>query len=594
MDKFLEGIKIFFDWLITGFSNIIVEIGMVLQDSTIGIMGIYTFSVRWWCPILAILIFFRCILPLLHDKGYDVVWANLAIPNGHSIPLKHWKNSIGRSKLSDIVINFPFISRSHGVLSYDGNNWTITDLASKGGIKVNGERITKTGRVEEGDTISFANAEFLLLAPESGHENIPTIGYLKWFSGFGKDFISRKTLFMIIAFQILGGIQIAFSAKDEMKLTILFTILIFTVAECFYFFAISKFSKKYSELELMAFFLSGLSLLIIGSAAPQLLLKQLIAITTGIAVYFVIQLIVKDLSRANKLKYILIAGAIILLVLNLVIGEARFGAKNWINLGFITFQPMEFVKIAFVLAGTATLDKLLTARNLTAFIGFSAACIIVLVLISDLGTAAVFFGAFLVISFMRSGDLRTIAFIASGAALGAMAIIMLMPYIALRFKAWRHVWEFADTIGYQQTRTMIASASGGLMGVGGGNGYLVNVAASDTDLVFGILCEEWGLIIALIAVLMLVFFAFSTIFITNRCKSSFYAIAACGVASIFLSQTALNVFGSVDLLPLTGITLPFISNGGSSMVASWGLLAFIKAADERYRPEIVNNNEVNG
>lgn len=290
----------------------------------------------------------------------------------------------------------------------------------------------------------------------------------------------------------------------------------------------------------------------------------------------------------------LITGALILLVLNLVIGESRFGAKNWINLGFITFQPMEFVKIAFVLAGTATLDKLLTARNLTAFIGFSAACIIVLVIISDLGTAVVFFGAFLVIAFMRSGDLRTIAFIASGAALGAMAIIMLMPYIALRFKAWRHVWEFADTIGYQQTRTMIASASGGLMGLGGGNGYLVKVAASDTDLVFGILCEEWGLIIALIAVLMLVFFAFSTIFITNRCKSSFYAIAACGVASIFLIQTALNVFGSVDLLPLTGITLPFISNGGSSMVVSWALLAFIKAADERYRPEILNNNKASG
>lgn len=269
MDNFLENIGIFFEGIITVFSNIIVEIGKVLPDSTIGIMEIYTFSVRWWCPILAILIFFRCILPLLHDKGYDVVWANLVIPNGHSIPLKHWENSIGRSKLSDIVINLPFISRSHGVLSYDGDNWTITDLASKGGIKVNDERIVKTGRVEEGDTISFANAEFLLLPPEEGHENIPTTGYLKWFSGFGKNFSSRDTLFMIIAFQILGGIQIAFSNNYDMRSEIIFTILIFTVAECFYFFAISKFSKKYSELELMAFFLSGLSLLIIASAVPN-------------------------------------------------------------------------------------------------------------------------------------------------------------------------------------------------------------------------------------------------------------------------------------------------------------------------------------
>ena len=111
------------------------------------------------------------------------------------------------------------------------------------------------------------------------------------------------------------------------------------------------------------------------------------------------------------------------------------------------------------------------------------------------------------------------------------------------------------------------------------------MAASDTDLVFGVLCEEWGLIVALIAVLSIVFLAFFAFFLMRGCKSSFYAISACGAASIFLIQTALNVFGPIDLLPLTGVTLPFISNGGSSMVVCWALLSFIKAADERNRED---------
>jgi cell division protein FtsW (lipid II flippase) len=162
---------------------------------------------------------------------------------------------------------------------------------------------------------------------------------------------------------------------------------------------------------------------------------------------------------------------------------------------------------------------------------------------------------------------------------------MFLPYIASRFEAWGHVWQFADSIGYQQTRTMIYAASGGLIGLGGGNGYLVGIPASDTDLVFGILCEEWGLIVALAAVLTIIFLAFLVLFLMRGCKSSFYAISACGAASIFMIQTALNVFGSLDILPLTGVTLPFVSNGGSSMVVCWALLSFIKAADERYRPD---------
>jgi cell division protein FtsW (lipid II flippase) len=584
MDNVLESAKQIMDGIRAWADNVVAGVQAYLSNP-IEFSEFYTFVVRWIFPVLAVAILVRCVLPLLRDGGSNRIWGYLEIKDAYRIPVMHWENSIGRSKLSDIVINLPFISRSHAVLSYGENGWNITDLASKGGVRINGEQIEKSGSIEFGDTITFTTAEFQFLPAEEGYETIKRSSRLKWLTGLGRNLASGWTLLFILAFQLLGGLQIYLSMGEAADIKILYVFLLLIAVECVSYFILTKFTGKYRELELLAFFLSGLNLLVVSVAAPAQIVKQLVAIVIGIFVYFAIQYIIKDVGRGRKLKYVLVACSIVLMVLNLTIGEARFGARNWINLGFITFQPMEFVKVAFVLAGTATLDKLLTTRNLTAFIGFSGACIGALILMRDLGTSVIFFVTFLVIAFMRSGDIRTIAFITAGAVLGAFAVVTFLPYIASRFEAWGHVWEFADSIGYQQTRTMIAAASGGLLGMGGGNGYLVGIPAADTDLVFGILCEEWGLIVALAAVLMIVFLAFLVFFLMRGCKSSFYAISACGAASIFMIQTALNVFGSLDILPLTGVTLPFISNGGSSMVVCWALLAFIKAADERRRTE---------
>jgi len=107
------------------------------------------------------------------------------------------------------------------------------------------------------------------------------------------------------------------------------------------------------------------------------------------------------------------------------------------------------------------------------------------------------------------------------------------------------------------------------------------VPAADTDLVFGMLCEEWGLIIAVLAVCCILTLAVFAVRCCRAGRSSFYTIAACAATSMMVFQTCLNVLGAVDILPLTGVTFPFVSNGGSSMLSSWGLLAFLKATDTR-------------
>ena len=120
-----------------------------------------------------------------------------------------------------------------------------------------------------------------------------------------------------------------------------------------------------------------------------------------------------------------------------------------------------------------------------------------------------------------------------------------------------------------------------LIGVGAGKGWLSGLPAADTDIVFGMLCEEWGLVIAVLTVLCIITLAVFAVRACRAGRSSFYTIAACAATSLLVFQTCLNVFGAVDILPFTGVTLPFVSNGGSSMLSAWGMLAFLKATDTR-------------
>ena len=204
----------------------------------------------------------------------------------------------------------------------------------------------------------------------------------------------------------------------------------------------------------------------------------------------------------------------------------------------------------------------------------------------DFGTALIFFFTFIVIAFMRSGDVRTIALVCVAALLGAIMIVYFKPHVAARFKAYRHIWELINDEGMQQTRTLIYSASGGLFGLGIGKGMLRNVVFASTDLAFGMICEEWGMIVGLTIVITYAFILLYAIKVARNTRSAFYAITACAAAGLLLFQTSLNIFGVTDILPFTGVTLPFISRGGSSVISSWGMLALIKSADIRTYPKL--------
>lgn len=389
-------------------------------------------------------------------------------------------------------------------------------------------------------------------------------------------------LAVLSVFQLVTG-YISANAKGKFEFSVLLAMNCLIAIEWIYLivFYVAMHRRNF-ELEVIAFFLCGVGIATIGSINPDAAFKQLLMILAGVIIFVCLVFIMGNVDFCMKMRLYVAIAAIALLLLNLVIAKTTNGARNWIEIAGVTLQPSEFVKIAFVFVGSATLEKIQTSKNIIAFIGFSVACVGALIIIKDFGTALIFFITFLIIAFMNSGDIKTIILAVVSAVMGGAIVLKYKAYVKTRFAAYRHVWEhYNERGGFQQSRVLIGMASGGLLGLGIGNGYVRNVYASTTDIIFGVICEEWGYIFAIALVLSFVCIAVSALVNSIASRSTFYSIGAVAAAGLLLFQCALNIFGITDILPLTGVTLPFVSQGGSSMMSCWGLLAFIKASDIR-------------
>ena len=554
-----------------------------MNDTYVEFINLYfTTGVRWVCVGLAALILLHQIISLLKMRNPSEIWAYLRCPDGSSVPLTHWENLIGRGRGCDIILNLSSVSRSHATLIRDSDGvWRYNDLNSRNGSLINGVQITEPTRIKGGDQLTIGGEDFELY-PVSLRERLANVEKRKLRS---RPVSPWPSLVLITIFQVLTVLQFQISLGDDYSPSITVGFAVVCALMWAYVITMRVLRRNGFEMEIIAFFLSTLSLAITASysyaASSSGVLKQAICICIGVGLFFFMCWYLRDLKRTKQITYILMAGSALLLVINLFAGTTLHGATNWISIGGFTFQPSELVKIVFIYVGAATLDELQEKGSLYRFMGFSAFCLGCLALMGDFGTAIIFFVTFLVISFLRSGDFTRLFLILGAAALMGLMILRYKSHVAARFATWGHVWDDPTGDGFQQVQTMSAISSGGLPGLGAGEGNLGSIFGAGTDLVFGMLGEEWGLLIAILAVLCiitLVIFAFRSI---AAGRSTYYSIAACSTATLFVFQTMLNVFGSVDLMPLTGVTFPFVSAGGTSMIATWGMLAFLKATDTR-------------
>lgn len=317
-------------------------------------------------------------------------------------------------------------------------------------------------------------------------------------------------------------------------------------------------------------------------------IKQLVWIAIGIVGYILIVVILPDLRSFAKYKKLYMIITLLLMPLALIFGTELYGAKNWIIIGkVISFQPSEFGKIALVLylaSALATYEnnnnfkqdfKALWQPALVA--GFSMGC---MVLQRDLGSALIFFGISITLLYVATAKKKYV-FIALGlAAIGSVAGYSMFGHVRERVMIWLDPWKYALGESYQIVEGMYSIAAGGLFGVGVGQGHFQNLPVKESDMIYAIICEEFGVIFAigLMIIYFLLFYrGIRAAFVTDDKYSQLIAV---GFSTMIACQTLVIIGGIFAVIPLTGITLPIISYGGSSVLTIFFALGILQKISE--------------
>lgn len=549
----------------------------LVQQSRETYAAVFLALSRYLVPALGAWLLLHCARPLISFRREPEIWAWLKFTDGTQVAVTHWENVIGRAKSSDITVALSTVSRNHAVLTrYDDGSWTITDASSKTGTWVNGERVDIRA-IGEGDVISIGGVDMELQPITKRQEQLQsqlrTGGSSGWSGLLGLLILTLLQAVMLTGF-LLNGPEEEFGA---------YFLGFGAVAVCQWglFFFYLAIRRRSFEVETLAFFLCTLGAAAIATVKPGELGKQSAAMVLGVLMFLLIGWSLRDLERAKRFRYLAVLAGVGFLVVTLLFGREYYGAKNWLVIGSLSLQPSELSKVCFVYAGASTMDRIMNKRNLILFIAYSVVICGLLALMNDFGTALILFCAFLIIAYLRSGSMGTIALACTALGFAGVLALRIAPHALSRFATWRHIWDDPFNSGYQQTQAIMCIASGGLFGLGPGNGYLQKVFAADSDIVFATISEEWGLLVAVQMVLAISALGLFAIRTSRVSRSSFYCIGGCTAAGILLIQASLNCLGTVDILPFTGVTFPFLSNGGTSMIGAWGLLAFVKAADTR-------------
>ena len=546
-------------------------------DSGQAVAQVFQAVMRYLAPALIAVLLFRCIRPLVTFRREPEIWAWLCLDDGRKLPITHWENVIGSHPHSDIVVNAQGISKNHAVLTrYDDGSWTLADTDSETGILVNGKSVW-IAPITEADEIIIGGVHMKLRPMNKQQEG--RLAQLR--TQAAKPVNSLANLLLLSVIQILLAISYLLGVSSEYATSIITGFGGIIVSQWLLMIFYLCIGKPSFEMETIAFFLCTMGLAAIAAVKPGEITKQLLAMVLGIVLFLCMGWALRDLERAKKIRFWAAVAGVGLLLATLVFGKEYNGAKNWLSIAGMSIQPSELSKVCFVFVGASAMDKLLDKKNLIFFIIYTVLICMCLAVMNDFGTALIFFVAFLMIAYLRSGSVGTIALACTSLGFAGVLVLRIAPHALRRFAIWRHIWEDPIDKGYQQTRALMCIASGGLFGLGAGNGWMHKIFAADSDVVFATLAEEWGLLIAVMPVICVIVFGLFALRMSAMGRSSFYTIGACTAASILLVQTIFNVLGTVDILPLTGVTFPFVSNGGSSMIGGWGLLAFIKAADTR-------------
>lgn len=402
-----------------------------------------------------------------------------------------------------------------------------------------------------------------------------------------------KPVYLILLFNIFGFFLTLGSnekgASEKAFVYFLFATVLMFLANKY----VTKITKGDGYILQIACMLFSIGSIMIYRLNPSEGLKQVMWFTIGIAMFFGTFFILKSYNKWYKFTFAYLIGCVFMFAITLLFAKDKYGARNWIRLFGVTFQPSEITKILYVffLASYDYNLDLLDRIKLKSFEKYKKylpivkkyfLMIVVYLFIGmffiqkDLGTAMIFYGLFLVYQIVNNEDIKLIILNLVIAIVGAVVAYMLFSHIRIRVSTWLDPWKSIDGIGYQITQALFAIASGGFFGTGLGLGRPDVVPVVTSDFIFAAICEEMGTFTGMGVIMLFLILIYRGMKISLEQTNKFYKFVALGISVIFSIQ-GLAMFGGVmKLVPLTGITIPFVSYGGTSMIMSFVCLAILQ------------------
>lgn len=305
--------------------------------------------------------------------------------------------------------------------------------------------------------------------------------------------------------------------------------------------------------------------------------KQFIFCVAATIVSFIFPRLLGKTKTLRKFYCLYGVFGLILLIIVFLVGKESYGALLSIDLGFVSIQPSEFVKISFVLFISGILHKSKSFGTILISAVLGAAHVLTLVLSTDLGSALIFFIAYIFIVYAATGKAKYLFAGFGFAGVAAVLGYMLFSHVQVRVAAWMDPWSIIDGKGYQITQSLFGIGTGGWFGMGLCEGHPSYIPVVEQDFMFAAISEELGGFFALLLVLLYFNLFILLIRVAFKCKDEFYKSCVFGFAIILGFQVFLTIGGAIKLIPSTGVTLPLISYGGSSIVATILMFAIVQA-----------------
>lgn len=286
--------------------------------------------------------------------------------------------------------------------------------------------------------------------------------------------------------------------------------------------------------------------------------------------------LIERFSYFDRFGWIYAVLGIVLLALVFVIGRESHGAKNWIIIGSVALQPSEFVKIIYVFFIAALLAKSTEFLDVVKVSAVAALHVLILVAEKDLGAALIFFMTYVLILYVASQNSLYLLAASVAGVVAAVGGWKLFHHVQVRVQAWQDPWGTIDSQGYQVAHSLFAIGTGGWFGMGLGEGMPYKIPVATSDFIFSAICEELGGLFAICLILVEVSCFIMFVNIALKMNRRFYKLTALGLAMEYIFQVFLTIGGVTKFIPSTGVTLPLVSYGGSSVISTMVLFFIIQ------------------